>query len=554
MLSLVRGLGCLGTVLVFLLLVLGSITASHDKQWDCERPWPDLELFLPVLLHDPGRAQEWKELFLRTYLLFWPIERSKTKLLFLVDEEQRQHEGLKFLQETIQNHSTLAKYTRIGFNNPPPVYYGGGGHNRQQYLMFWADNFTESEFVGFVDTDCFFLTYVDREDVFEEEHDNGKSSSSSLSSTASSESKIVTTNDGNLMSFSINEPVKPGESSKSTPPPAKKMKPVVIGKSGDPHKKYNRDPLWQSITATTYDLLGVLEPMKCMSYFPVIVKTKHMKALREFLEQKYNLPFYEVFQKYILTRRYSQFNIFCAYLFHFHQDDYTWYANDLSPEWDFSNSVYGQLANRSAYTSQMRFPKPRIATHARYHAPPIVGAQHVNGMVDILQSGICFSPPFPKPLEWYPCNFFRTDEDYRVEVFEEMHRFEWSDFTQVVHHSVLKDAAFERYQRHKNCQHDYGNSENISHLMTQGMKLSEGTFIYTIETGRRIFYYANNTLRGFPNYDTFLAMGGGKKGSTMLTHRQFKNMAKGPDLPPIEGRRRRLRTTRKANEEDGFQV
>ena len=34
-------------------------------------------------------------------------------------------------------------------------------------MMFYADNFTQSEFVGFVDSDCLFLTYVDREDLFE---------------------------------------------------------------------------------------------------------------------------------------------------------------------------------------------------------------------------------------------------------------------------------------------------------------------------------------------------------------------------------------------------
>ncbi len=33
--------------------------------------------------------------------------------------------------------------------------------------MFWADNFTSSEYVGFSDTDAIFTTYVDREDLFE---------------------------------------------------------------------------------------------------------------------------------------------------------------------------------------------------------------------------------------------------------------------------------------------------------------------------------------------------------------------------------------------------
>lgn len=59
------------------------------------------------------------------------------------------------------------------YNKPDPGVYGGAGHIRQQYLMFYADNFTSSEFVGFVDTDAFFVTYVDREDIFEEQTING---------------------------------------------------------------------------------------------------------------------------------------------------------------------------------------------------------------------------------------------------------------------------------------------------------------------------------------------------------------------------------------------
>jgi hypothetical protein len=54
-------------------------------------------------------------------------------------------------------------------SNEPSTYYKRG-HDRQQRLMFWADNFTTAEYVGFVDTDCVFITYVDREDLFE----NGK--------------------------------------------------------------------------------------------------------------------------------------------------------------------------------------------------------------------------------------------------------------------------------------------------------------------------------------------------------------------------------------------
>lgn len=33
-------------------------------------------------------------------------------------------------------------------------------------MMFWADNYTQSEFIAFCDSDTLFLTYVDKSDIF----------------------------------------------------------------------------------------------------------------------------------------------------------------------------------------------------------------------------------------------------------------------------------------------------------------------------------------------------------------------------------------------------
>ena len=35
-------------------------------------------------------------------------------------------------------------------------------------MMFWADNYSTSEYIGFVDSDTLFTTYVDVEDLFEQ--------------------------------------------------------------------------------------------------------------------------------------------------------------------------------------------------------------------------------------------------------------------------------------------------------------------------------------------------------------------------------------------------
>lgn len=467
------------TILLFACFV--SLLVSQ-QEWDCGRPWPDLELFLPVAIREGNRKNEWREIFLRTFLLFWPIEDAKTKLLVLVDEEHRGSEGVKAITNELTTINRMKDLWRIGYNNPNSTYFLGDGSIRQQYLMFYADNFTTSEFVGFVDTDAFFLTYVDREDLFE----NGK--------------------------------------------------PVINGKIGNPHKRFNKDPLWHMMTNTTYDVLGLEEPMKCMAYFPVIIKTKHLRLLREYLEKKYGKPFYDVFRLKIADRMFSQFNFFCTYLFYFHQDEYRWYAHDHSPEWDYKNGVRGQLTNRSAYSAEMQIPKPRIAVHARYRVPENLDGSYGVNTCDVLQTGICFSPPFPKVEDWAPCRFYKDERDFENEIFHEMHKFEYSDFTTVYPLDTLRHEAYSRFQRIRHCNHSWSRDsvfEDVEKIMSVGLKLEEGTLIYSQETGRRVFMLQNNTLRGFPNYDTFVAMGCVGKPSTRLTYRQMRMIAKGPDLPPL---------------------
>ena len=50
-------------------------------------------------------------------------------------------------------------YILIIADNHPSSYYRRG-IDRQQLLMFWADNFTTAEYVGFADTDAVLLTYI----------------------------------------------------------------------------------------------------------------------------------------------------------------------------------------------------------------------------------------------------------------------------------------------------------------------------------------------------------------------------------------------------------
>jgi hypothetical protein len=54
---------------------------------------------------------------------------------------------------------------------------------------------------------------------------------------------------------------------------------------------------------------GLLEPMRCMSYFPVIIKTRHFKSMRAYFETYHKRPFDDIFLNVFNNGSYSQFNI-----------------------------------------------------------------------------------------------------------------------------------------------------------------------------------------------------------------------------------------------------
>ena len=135
------------------------------------------------------------------------------------------------------------------------------GHDRQQYLMFCADQYTDAEYVAFVDTDTYIHSFVDREDIFHE------------------------------------------------------GKPIVHGKIGY-LKNVGRDVIKRTWAANTWMAIGKEEPMICMSYFPIVFKTSHLKDLRDHISAHWKRTFDEAFFEFSgAWGQYSQFNIMCAYFF-----------------------------------------------------------------------------------------------------------------------------------------------------------------------------------------------------------------------------------------------
>lgn len=302
-------------ILIILLIQHGTTTNANNISY-CNRKWPTLDLFLPMNLHQNTkhpRYYEFETMFLRTFLLFFPLQLSNVSLTVAVDEE------LKGTSAAIEVNNTLKEVENlvpggIKLIGLPVSQYYRSGYDRQQFVMFWADNFTNKEYVGFLDSDVAFITLIDREDLFE---------------------------DG---------------------------KPVVNGRSGY-HPAGDGLSKW---SYGTFMALGILEPFKCMSYFPVIIKTEHLKELRDFISHYHKLSFNQAFLVNVSSQPYSQFAIMCTYLFHYRRDDYKWYIHTETPDWDGKNPAPhpGQDNNFSLFSPEMYIAKPRIATHVGHRRCP----------------------------------------------------------------------------------------------------------------------------------------------------------------------------------------
>ncbi len=108
--------------------------------------------------------------------------------------------------------------------------------------------------------------------------------------------------------------------------------------------------------------------MICMNYFPMVVKTRHLRELREFLEAKFGMPFDEIFLSQLSGKRFSQFNIMCAFMWYYKHNEYTWYIHDKSPQWDgiTPHAGFGQWSERWIFNKTMFAWKPQVSVHVRY--------------------------------------------------------------------------------------------------------------------------------------------------------------------------------------------
>ena len=289
------------------------------KQYYLQSKWPDLNLFVPV---HPGGEGELNKLLLRSLKFFWP--KPLLKLLFLVDQELPPATRDPFAERLKKSMEENAKSVEVKFNFIPR-HISGGGHDRQQLIMFWADNFTNSEYVGFLDDDTFITNHVLLEDIFDE-----------------------------------------------------KGRPHVWGRSN-----HISDGFWKGVEKTTrWTDNSDVEVMRTMNYFPVVVKTSHLKDIRSnMLKHHPEFKNFDDFFRGLRTKGYySQFNSMHQQLWKLKNDEYNWHLEAISARDNHFKQIIG-------ITQEMTFPKPRCALHFNYDNR----RRQPKFVEDVLKRGFCYS-------------------------------------------------------------------------------------------------------------------------------------------------------------------
>ena len=188
---------------------------------------------------------------------------------------------------------------------------GYTGRDRMQRDMFYPDMCTSKTFVAYVDTDTMFMSRVVTDMLFVDD------------------------------------------------------KPKVIGVYGNIAYDW-----YEKVSQATVDLFKTKEVMRCMSYFPVIIKVEHIIELRKYLEKIHGLTFDELLMKKTKQiQDLSQFNMMCQYIWMFHRDKYAFYLQyQPNPKPGLSS------ANREdkAYFSKLdisqfqTYPLARVSFHYKY--------------------------------------------------------------------------------------------------------------------------------------------------------------------------------------------
>ena len=133
-------------IVIFVASCTGLNTdVSIQPHVNCARSWPELELFLPVSIRpetESTRNGEFLRIFIRSFLLFWPLTISNTTISLYFDEEVQHTADFLRAKESLTSAIKQSGHKETSFRivfNKPTVYYNDRGYDRQQLIMVVPD-------------------------------------------------------------------------------------------------------------------------------------------------------------------------------------------------------------------------------------------------------------------------------------------------------------------------------------------------------------------------------------------------------------------------------
>lgn len=271
---------------------IASFNESNDLTW---KNTPSLTILCRTY---SGLTMELYNVLIVSYLLFWPYNDWKNSDLVLVfdDEKDMDHRFATVL-------ANLPPFPRIFFEKHPRKEktfcsdWRGEGYSRQQYSNFYADLYSDHEYIGLLDSDTFFATQVTPEDLFID----GKPRMFGYNACCSSWVEAT---------------------------------PVAIGG----------------------EMVG---EFMVVNGFPVIIKRKHFSLIRQHITEKMKAANFEDAFLTVCSNfsaKYSQFDLMAHYLWNFKREEYSWHLND----WE-NSKFNGYNRRMSTKTEALDMNRPIVS-------------------------------------------------------------------------------------------------------------------------------------------------------------------------------------------------
>lgn len=269
--------------------------------------------------------------------LFWPA----APLLLVLDGENSADQSYG---DNLAASEWSPLSVRIAYSS---LYEGPGdaitGKTRMYFDMLMADQASNAKYVGFLDTDTLFTSWVTDESLFAKEN------------------------------------------------------PRIICAMGRPY-----NPWWERVPLTTSFLLGQPALLWCMTYFPVIVATADLVLLRQHVERVHQKDFVSVWQATLRLGEVSQFDVIGNFLWMYRREHYSWHFQ--TAPWTLKDytaappgaSPASEILRIMEESPALFHPIVRIALHGGWYTP--YGKLHQrnatamhNARKSILLPGVCIA-------------------------------------------------------------------------------------------------------------------------------------------------------------------